>query len=96
MAALPTYDQVGILAPILLVILRLMQGHSAGGEYTTSIIYLCERAPSRKRGWMAMWGLWGSVAGMLLASALGDCLARGLSPEQLHAWGGGLPLPWVQ
>ena len=87
MAALPTYDQVGILAPILLVILRLMQGHSAGGEYTTSIIYLCERAPSRKRGWMAMWGLWGSVAGMLLASALGDCLARGLSPEQLHAWG---------
>ena len=61
MAALPTYNQVGILAPILLVMLRLMQGLSAGGEYTTSIIYLSERAPSRKRGWMAMWGLWGAV-----------------------------------
>ena len=87
MAILPTYQQVGLMAPILLIMLRLLQGVSAGGEYTTSIVYLCEQAPSRHRGWMAMWGLWGSVAGMLLASAMGDGLAHMLSAEQLHRWG---------
>mgnify|MGYP001188438390 FL=1 len=87
MAFLPTYEQIGIAAPVLLVSLRQLQGLSAGGEYTTSIVFLCERSPERRRGILSIWGLWGSVAGMWLASALSDGLAQLLQPDQLEQWG---------
>ena len=60
---LPTYDQVGILAPILLVSCAACRAFS--GRLIHDVDHLSLRtAPSRKRGWMTMWGLWGSVAGM--------------------------------
>ena len=78
---------IGIAAPIAVVLLRLLQGISAGGEYTTSIIFLAEAAPDRQRGFFSIWGLWGSVLGMLMGSAFGDLLTRTLTQMQLDAWG---------
>ena len=87
MAFLPTHAQIGIAAPIAVVLLRLLQGISAGGEYTTSIIFLAEAAPDRQRGFYSIWGLWGSVLGMLMGSAFGDLLTRTLTQTQLDDWG---------
>ena len=50
MAVLPTYKQIGLLAPLALIALRIIQGLSAGGEYTTSLVFLAEHAPNNRRG----------------------------------------------
>ena len=91
MGLLPTHQQIGIAAPIAVVVLRIIQGLSVGGEYTSSIIYLTENAPSRQRGFFAIWGLWGSVLGMLLGSGFGALLAHTLTPVQMEDWGWRLP-----
>ncbi|MFL0790958.1 MAG: MFS transporter [Prochlorococcus sp.] len=91
MALLPTYHQVGIMAPIAIVLLRLLQGLSVGGEYTSSIIFLCERAPNQQRGFYGVWGLWGSVLGMLIGSGFGDALSQILTADQLTNWGWRIP-----
>ena len=91
MGLLPTHSQIGIAAPIAVVLLRIVQGLSVGGEYTSSIIFLSENAPERQRGFYAIWGLWGSVLGMLLGSGFGDLLAHTLTPDQLQSWGWRLP-----
>ena len=92
MAALPTHAEAGLLAPLLLVALRLAQGLSVGGEYAGSMCYLVEAAPPGRRA------LFGSL------SILGDCRSascsprpssrsRGAScpPRQMYAWGWRLP-----
>ena len=56
MACMPTYNSIGIAAPILIVLLRILQGLSVGGEYTTSIVYLVENAPIQRRAFFAIWG----------------------------------------
>ena len=91
MGLLPTHSQIGIAAPMAVVLLRIVQGLSVGGEYTSSIIFLSENAPERQRGFYAIWGLWGSVLGMLLGCGFGDLLAHTLSPAQLESWGWRLP-----
>ena len=65
-AVVPTYKQIGLLAPVTLIALRIIQGLSAGGEYTTSLVLLAKHAPNNRRGLVTIWGLWGSVLGMLL------------------------------
>ena len=87
MGLLPTHQQIGIAAPIAVVLLRIIQGLSVGGEYTSSIIFLSENAPDRQRGFYAIWGLWGSVLGMLIGSGFGDLLAHALTSAQLGSWG---------
>ena len=91
MGLLPTHSEIGIAAPIAVVLLRIVQGLSVGGEYTSSVIFLSENAPERQRGFYAIWGLWGSVLGMLLGSGFGDLLAHTLDPDQLESWGWRLP-----
>ena len=91
MAILPTYQQVGLWAPAALVVLRMIQGLSAGGEYTTSIVFLAEHAPPNRRGLVTIWGLWGSVLGMLLGSAAGALLSNSLSSAQMQSWGWRVP-----
>ena len=88
---LPTYATLGLAAPILLLILRMIQGLSVGGEYTTSIIYMVERAPKNRRGFVGSFAVLGSVGGMLLGSAVGALLAAVLTAEQLQSWGWRLP-----
>jgi MHS family proline/betaine transporter-like MFS transporter len=91
MAFIPTYAQIGIAAPILLVLLRIIQGLSVGGEYTSSLIYLAENGPSHRKAFTAIWGSWGAVLGMLLGSAIGLATASLLGTEALEQWGWRIP-----
>jgi MFS transporter, MHS family, proline/betaine transporter len=84
---LPTYDHAGVLAPILLVAARLIQGLSAGGEWGGSTAYLVEYAPEGRRGYFGAWQQFSVGAGFLLGSLSGTVLSRSLPPEALASWG---------
>jgi MFS transporter, MHS family, proline/betaine transporter len=88
---IPTYDQVGVLAPVLLVVARLFQGLSAGGEWGGSTAYLVEYAPESRRGFIGSWQQFSVGGGFLLGSLSGTVLSFALSPEALTSWGWRLP-----
>lgn len=88
---LPTYDSIGIAAPLLLVALRIVQGLSVGGEYTCSLVFLAENAAPQRRARAAMWGMWGGTAGILLGSGVGALVALVVSADQLSSWGWRIP-----
>ncbi|MFD2025129.1 MFS transporter [Promicromonospora aerolata] len=88
---LPTYQMVGITAPILLVVLRLVQGFGAGAEIAGATVLLAEYAPVRRRGLVASLVSLGTNSGTLAASALWALLLAVLSEEQLLSWGWRLP-----
>ena len=88
---LPGYQVLGMAAPILLTLLRMIQGLSVGGEYTTSIIFMVERAPPGRRGLVGAMGCCGAVGGILLGSATGALLAAVLPAETMQAWGWRMP-----
>src|SRR5687767_14337676 len=84
---LPTYDMAGILAPVLLLTCRVLQGLSASGELTGANVLVLEHAPEDRRGRaVAIVNVAGN-AGAFTAAAVGYVLARVLQPEQLAAWG---------
>ncbi|WP_338466409.1 MFS transporter [Novosphingobium sp. ZN18A2] len=85
---LPTYDQIGIWAPILLLLIRLFQGFSVGGEFTGSVTYLVETAPMHRRGFAGSFANIGSTAGYLLAAALaaGTVMLTKAHPEYPWIW----------
>ncbi len=84
---LPTYNHIGILAPTLLVLLKILQGLSVGGEYTTSVSFVVEHAPKGKRGLFGSVAILGAVVGILLGSASGALITKILSEESLYNWG---------
>lgn len=88
---LPDHSQIGSAAAVLLVLMRMIQGLSVGGEYTTSVVFLVEGAAPGRRGLAGSWSVFGAVAGILLGSAVGAVTTSFLSPEALHAWGWRLP-----
>lgn len=89
---MPTYASIGVAAPLLLVMARLLQGFSLGGEYGTSATYLSEIATSRHRGFYSSFQYVTLIAGQLLATLVLLCLQRLiLTPEQLQAWGWRIP-----
>src|ERR1700730_8345250 len=88
---LPTYQQIGITAPVLLVLLRLVQGLSVGGEYTTSAIFLVERSNPGHRGFLGSFGPFGACGGVLLGSAVGDAITTILDQTSVNGWGWRLP-----
>ena len=90
-AFLPTHAEIGVWAAVLLVILRLTQGISVGGEFIGSICYLVEVAPAGRRGFFGSFAVLSAVAGMLLGSAVAAVLHGLLTAEQLEAWGWRLP-----
>lgn len=89
--ALPGYATLGVAAPILLTVLRMIQGLSVGGEYTTSMVFMVERAPPDRRGLIGATASCGAVGGILAGSATGALLASLMSPEALEAWGWRIP-----
>lgn len=91
-ALTPTYETIGIAAPILLLVARLLQGLSLGGEYGTSATYLSEMATSRHRGFYSSFQYVTLIGGHLLALTVLLILQNLiLTPAQLEAWGWRIP-----
>ncbi|AII53780.1 hypothetical protein N008_17585 [Hymenobacter sp. APR13] len=90
-ALTPTYAQIGVAAPVLLVLARLLQGLSVGGEYGTSATYLSEMADQRNRGFFSSFQYVTLIAGQLLALLVQLGLQQVLSAAELQAWGWRVP-----
>lgn len=89
---LPTYDTIGILAPILLIILRIIQGISAGGEWGGAVLMAVEHAPTNKRGLFGSFPQIGVPLGLLLASGVFALMSGVISPgEAFIEWGWRIP-----
>ena len=88
---LPTYGQVGILAPVLLVILRLVQGFAVAGEISGSSSMIMEHAPFGRRGFFSSFTLQGVQAGQILAAAVFIPLARFMPRDAFMSWGWRIP-----
>src|SRR6266481_2579793 len=88
---LPTYHQVGMLAPVLLVILRLIQGFAVAGEISGASSMILEHAPFGRRGYYASFTLQGVQAGQILAAAVFLPLAHYMPKEAFNAWGWRIP-----
>lgn len=86
-AAIPSYHQIGVAAPVLLFLARSVQGFSAGGEFGTSSAYLVENAAPGKRATTGAWQQVSVGGGTLLASITAMILFRTLSPADLASWG---------
>lgn len=86
-AVLPGFAQIGAMAPVLLVALRLLQGLSLGGEYGTSATYLSEVATPHRRGFYSSFQYVTLTSGQLLALGVQIILQQWLSPQQMHSWG---------
>ncbi|MEY9258328.1 MFS family permease [Brevibacterium epidermidis] len=91
---LPTYDQVGMLAPILLVLCRIIQGLSASGEQASAISVSLEHSAEEKRSWTTSWTLHGTQFGTLLATAVFIPFTAFLPDEALFSWGWRVPF-WL-
>ncbi|MFI3131128.1 MFS transporter, partial [Mammaliicoccus sciuri] len=88
---LPTYDQIGIWAPVLLLIARIIQGFSTGGEYAGAMVYIAESSPDNRRSALGSGLEIGTLGGYILASLLASGLFIGLSDAQMQAWGWRIP-----
>jgi MHS family proline/betaine transporter-like MFS transporter len=88
---LPTYDAIGVPAPFLLLILRCLQGFSAGGEYGSGACFLAEYAPDRHRGFVVSFLVWSVVVGFLLGSLTVTGLETVLSEAAMDSYGWRIP-----
>ena len=88
---LPTYAQIGVAAPILLVLLRVLQGFSAGGEWGGAALMSVEHAPVNKRGFFGAYPQIGVPLGMILATATMFVITTTLTEEQFLSWGWRIP-----
>ncbi len=90
-SVIPSYDEIGITASILLILLRLIQGLSIGGEYSGTMIYLAESAPRNKRGFVTSFAAIGANSGFLLATAALMLLHLFFTEEAINHWAWRLP-----
>lgn len=88
---LPSYEKIGVTAPIIFVLLRLLQGFSIGGEYSGIMIYLAELAPPNKRGFITSFAAIGANFGFLLATLTFIALNLAYSGEIIKEWAWRLP-----
>jgi MFS family permease len=88
---LPTYHQVGLLAPVLLVVLRLIQGFAVAGEISGASSMILEHAPFGRRGYFASFTLQGVQAGQILAAAVFLPLAHFMPEDAFNSWGWRIP-----
>lgn len=88
---LPTYATIGIAAPVLLVLARVLQGFSAGGEWGGSASYLVEWAPSRQRGLYGSFHPGSIFLGQVVGTAITALLSSGLGPDIMSDWGWRVP-----
>lgn len=90
MAFLPTYDQVGALSPVILVVLRLVQGLGAGAEFGSAAVFSVETARPRRRGLHGAWPSSGVYLGLLMASGV-FAIVSGLPEDAFLSWGWRIP-----
>lgn len=88
---LPTFETIGVWAPILLVTLRIFQGFGVGGEWGGAVLMAVEHSPEGKRGFYGSWPQMGVPAGLLLGTLAVYLFAAVLSEEQFLAWGWRIP-----
>jgi MFS transporter, MHS family, proline/betaine transporter len=88
---LPTYAVFGAAAPLLLIVMRLLQGLSVGGEFSTSIVFLVEQSAPHRRGLLGSIASLGATSGVLLGSAVGVLESAALTQVQLESWGWRIP-----
>lgn len=88
---LPGYASIGVVAPVLLVLLRLLQGFSAGGEIGGASAFVAEYAPPRRRGYLVAWVEMGCILGFLLGSVVVLLLNLALTSDQIDSWGWRIP-----
>ena len=92
LACTPSYASIGIIAPILIVLGRLVQGFSAGAELGTVSVYLSEIAPPGRKGVYVAWQSASQQVAVVTAALLGLALNRLLSADAMNAWGWRIPL----
>ncbi|WP_019937233.1 MFS transporter [Bordetella sp. FB-8] len=91
MAFTPDYSALGIAAPVIVVLARLLQGFSAGGEFGSSTSMLIEYAPARRRGFYGSWQNFGQFLAAVTAALMGALVTRYLSRGTLDSWGWRIP-----
>ncbi|MFJ8818670.1 MFS transporter [Amycolatopsis thermoflava] len=91
MALVPPYASIGVAAPVLILVLRLAQGLSAGGEWTGAVAYVIETAPAGRRAYYGSWQTITIVLGMMVASLSALLFTEVLSPAALESWGWRVP-----
>jgi metabolite-proton symporter len=91
MGLLPTYATIGIWAPILLILLRLIQGFALGGEWGGAVLIVSEHGDAQRRGFWASWPQAGAPGGNLLAAGVLGALAAFQSEEAFNSWGWRVP-----
>jgi MFS transporter, MHS family, shikimate and dehydroshikimate transport protein len=88
---LPTFETIGIWAPVLLVVLRILQGFAVGGEWGGAVLMTVEHAPDHQRGFYSSWVQMGVPAGIVLANGVFLLFETSLSEEAFLAWGWRVP-----
>ncbi|MGW6144235.1 MFS transporter [Streptomyces sp. NPDC055144] len=87
----PTYDTVGVAAPVLLTVLRLVQGFALGGEWGGAVLLVSEHGDAKRRGFWASWPQTGAPAGQLLATGVLSLLTALISDSAFTSWGWRIP-----
>jgi MHS family proline/betaine transporter-like MFS transporter len=88
---IPTYDSIGLWAPALLVVARLVQGFATGGEWGSSTAFIVEWAPKDKRGLYGSFQQSSLAAGLLLGSGIAALFSTVLTPDDMESWGWRIP-----
>lgn len=88
---IPSYLTIGLWAPILLLLCKLAQGFSVGGEYTGAAVFVAEYAPDRQRGFLGSWLDFGSIAGFVLGAGLVVMLQSAMTEQNFLDWGWRVP-----
>ena len=91
LAFAPSYRQIGIVAPVIVVMSRILQGISVGGEFGSATALLIEYAPSDRRGWYGSWQMFAQAIGSFLSTLVGALLTSCFTPEALSSWAWRLP-----
>ena len=87
----PTYAAIGIAAPAIMVLARLLQGAATGGEFASATAFLIESSPPERRGFFGSLQMVGQSIAALTGATAGMLVTQGLTPEQIDAWGWRLP-----
>ncbi len=88
---IPSYASIGLWAPVLLLLAKMAQGFSVGGEYTGASIFVAEYSPDRKRGFMGSWLDFGSIVGFVLGAGIVVLISTLLGEDKFMEWGWRVP-----